>query len=38
MSKIKATGKLSEVGLKVLKLGTKKAHYITTMDWGNQNY
>jgi hypothetical protein len=34
ISKIKATGKLSEVGKKILIVGTKKAHYITTMNWG----
>lgn len=33
MSKVKATGKLSEVGKRVLEVGTKKAHYITTMKW-----
>lgn len=36
ISKIKATGKLSDVGKRILVVGTKKAHYITTMNWGDK--
>lgn len=35
LSKIKASGKMSEVGLKILKLDSlKQANFITTYDWG----
>lgn len=34
ISKVPQAGRLSEVGQKILSLGGKKAHYITTMDWG----